>query len=264
MKTHFQIMLEELGQYAVPILTKRKHTKSPYLVGTGTFFRSATDIFLITAKHVVDELEDGLVITSGKNGFIRFPAKMAAFKYSKGSGMDHDICIVQMPNPAIEELHSHFKFVDNSLLSLIDAYDKLTLYAFIGYPHSKNKPKPNSLVKEIKMKPYYYTLREFLDVSRLTTCDKSEKLHVAFSAPLKKTKDVNLQNNIQPPKPHGISGCGVWKIKLSKTTGKVDQCALVAVGIEYLKNNNAFLATRIHSPLMAIKQFEKCLTSQCT
>jgi len=257
MKTHLEIALEELGPYAIPLFSLRQRAKSPYLIGTGTLYRFASEAFLITAKHVADELEDGLLVTSGKSGFIRFPAEMAAFEYSKGNGRDHDICIARIHAEVTQNLHSHIKFVEDKQVSVVDPYDKLTLYAFVGYPHSKNKPRPNLLCKEIEIKPFYYALREFLNIGVLHTIDKCDELHVAFSAPFKKFKDVSLQHDMQPPKPHGISGCGVWKIILNKTTGQVDQRALVAVGIEYIKEDNAFVATRIHSPLMAIRQYNE-------
>ena len=259
MKTHLQIALEELGRYAVPIFAVRMRTQSPYLVGTGTFYRSTSGVFLITAKHVVDELEDGLVVTGGKNGFIRFAPEMAAFEYNEGGGRDHDICIVRIPPEVIENLNTHYRFVQESQVSVVGPYDKLTLYAFVGYPHSKNKPMPKSVSKKVEVRPFYYVVREPIDIGRLHTIDKSEELHVAFNAPFKEFRDISFQNYLQPPDPHRISGCGVWKIKLNKSTGQIDQWALVAVGIEHIKQDNAFVATRIHSPLMAIKKFTEML-----
>lgn len=255
MKTYFQIALEELGHYAIPIFTMRKRSQSPYLVGTGTLYRFGSEIFLITAMHVVDELEDGLIITGGKNDFIRFSANKAAYKYDKNTGRDHDICVIRIHPSLVENLNASYKFVEEREVSAVDPYDKLTFYAFVGYPYSKNKPKPNSFTKEIEIIPFYYLLKEFVDLGKLNTIDKYEDSHVAFNSPFKEYRDFNLQNHIQPPKPHGISGCGVWKIKLNETTGRIDKLALVAVGIEYLKKENAFVATRIHSPIFAIKQF---------
>jgi len=227
----------------------------PYLVGTGTLYRFGSEIFLITAMHVVDELEDGLIITGGKVGFIRFYANKAAYKYDKNTGRDHDICVIRIHPSLVEKLNARYKFVEETEVSAVDPYDKLTFYAFVGYPHSKNKPKPNSVTKEIEIIPFYYALREFIDLGKLNTNGKSEDSHVAFNSPFKEYRDFNRQNHIQPPKPHGISGCGVWKIKLNETTGRIGKLALVAVGIEYLKKENAFVATRIHSPIYAIEQF---------
>lgn len=256
MKTHFQNALEELGSFAIPILTIRKQTKTPYLIGTGTLYRSGAELFLITAKHVIDELEDGFIVTSGKNGFIRFAADMAAFEYSKGNGRDHDICVARLPTEAVQNLHTHFKIIEDGDISTVSAYDKLTFYAFVGYPHSRNKPKPKFTVNEIELKPFYYALRKFRDINELCCTDKNNEMHVAFDAPFKKMKNVNLQHNIQPPMPNGISGCGVWMMHLDKTSGAVYQRVLVAVGIEYIRRDDAFIATRISSALTAINQFK--------
>lgn len=255
MKTHFQFAVEGLGAYAIPILTMRRQLQTPYLVGTGTLYQSGSESFLITAKHVVDDLDDLQIVTSGKKGFIRFPAEIAAFEYR---GIDHDICVIYLPPEVVSQLHSHFKTVGDEDFSDISSYDKLTLYAFVGYPHSKNKPKPTRLVKEVVMKPFFYVVREFREISCLNSSGKTEMTHVAFNAPLERAKDVTLKNQVLPPKPHGISGCGVWMVRLDKTTGVVCQRSLVAVGIEYIQQDDAFIATRISSALAAINQF-KCL-----
>jgi hypothetical protein len=262
MKTHFQTALEALGAYAVPIMTLPKKTQSPFLVGTATLFRFDTELFLITAKHVVDNLDDGLIITSGKTGHIKFSAEMAAFEYEKGSGLDHDICVIRLAPEVEQNLHGHFKIADEHQVSTVLPYDKLVLYAFVGYPHSKNKPKPNAVASNIEWKPFYYALRERRIISELHTADKSEEFHVAFCAPFDKMMDVSLSRRIQPPTPYGISGCGVWQLILNRDTGAVDSCMLVAVGIEYLRKDDAFVATRIHSPLAAIAQFTRILANE--
>ena len=263
MKTNLQITLEELGRYSIPILTIGKRKKSPFLVGTGTLYCSGSDVFLITAKHVIDDLEGGSIVTGGKNGFIRFSADKAAFEYSKGNGRDHDICIIRISTNVIQNLHSFYRFVADKDMSVVQTYDRLILYAFVGYPHSKNKPKPNSMVNMITLKPFYYAVNEFIDINDLAAAvDKSNELHVAFKAPFIEFKDINSLVPMTPPKPKGVSGCGVWMVVLDKYTGIVSQCALVAVGIEYLEQENAFLATRISSPVTAIKLFRDYLAGE--
>jgi len=256
-KSDLQVTLEGLGAYAVPILTIRKLSQTPYMVGTGSLYRVESGLFLITAKHVVDALSDGRIVTSGKTGFVRFDAEMAVFEQSPGR--DHDICVVRLLSAVVESLSPHLKVVEDSQLACVAPYDKLTLYAFVGYPHSRNRPRPRSEVNEIRLKPVYYLLREFLPLRMLTTSDKCDELHVAFNAPSSEVKDVNLEKTIQAPKPNGISGCGVWMIKLNKTTGLVEAPSLVGVGIEYLQKDKAFVATRIDSPIGAIKQFQDVL-----
>jgi hypothetical protein len=251
--------LEELGLYAIPIFTMGKKTQSPYLVGSGTLYRCNGEVFLITARHVVDDLKDGLIITSGRDGFIRFSAPMAAFDYMKGKGPDNDVCVSLFSSEIIENLHPALKIVNENQISSVSAYDKLTLYAFVGYPHSKNKSKPKSLTNQVQMKPYYYVVRESIEFAQLITTDKNSRIHVAFSVPFSKANDINLQRNIQPPDPHGISGCGVWLIELNKASGRIERKELVAVGIEYLKSQAAFIATRIDVAVRAIQQLNEVL-----
>ena len=90
-----------MGYAAIPILTLLRKTQSPFLIGSGTLLRTKAGVFLITAKHVIDELKDGVIITSGKNKFIRFKPQMAAFQYIEGNTLDHDVCVAYVPSRLI-------------------------------------------------------------------------------------------------------------------------------------------------------------------
>lgn len=177
---------------------------------------------------------------------------MAAFEYLPGRDRDHDVCVARLPLEAIHNLHPHFHFVQFSDLSDVDSYDKFTLYAFVGYPHSRNKPRPLRVNEQIKLKPYYYCVREFRKIEELGSKDKYSATHLAFDAPFKLARDVSLERHVQPPVPSGVSGCGVWMIQMDRATGKVLRKSLVAVGIEYLIRDNAFIATRVSSTFPAI------------
>ena len=98
--------------------------------------------------------------------------------------------------------------------------------------------------------PHYYAAREFLDLARLRTPDKDPAAHFAVAAPLKKATDIGFKRQ-RPPEPYGISGGGVWKIELDRETGMARSAHLVGIGIEYIREQNAFIATRIHAAVYA-------------
>lgn len=253
MKTDFQTTVEELGFSSVPIFTIQRQGRTPYLVGSGTYYRHQQHLYLITARHVVDELNDGFISTSGNKGFIRFQPEMAAFNYVMGNGRDHDLCVIRIPDEVVGHIHPQLRIAEVSQVGTVEPYDKLTLYAFVGYPHSRNKPKPHHVVSKLDIKPFYYVVREFRDVATLDSPDKSPELHIGFNAPFEKATDAALQVRVKPPTPKGISGCGVWRLRLNRS-GMVTDCRLVGVGIEYLSVDKAFIATRIEWAISAISQ----------
>jgi hypothetical protein len=256
MKTYFQKFLENLGTYAIPIFRRNKISHSPFLVGSGIIYKYDSEYFLITAKHVIDDLNDDKIIISGKNGFIEFDGEKITYNYIEGKTFDHDVCIIRILTGVIENLHQNLKTINDFEMSQVEPYDKLTLYAFVGYPHTKNKPKPKATLDKINVKPFYYVVREFLDLDNIDSADKSVDFHLAFNFQ-KKFSPVNIFNNISslPPDPKGISGCGVFMIKINPITGNIDKSTLVGIGIEFLDKFNALIATKIISPINLIINF---------
>jgi len=89
-------------------------------------------------------------------------------------------------------------------------------------------------------------------VDEIQATDKSPTHHFAIYYPLKKARDVKGQK-VTAPDPHGISGCGVWKVRVDSNTGALSKPSLVGIGIEYLKSYDAMVATRIGCVTVAQK-----------
>jgi hypothetical protein len=245
-----ETLLVNLGRYVCPIFVKQDiRSRTPHLVGTGTLFQDDDEFYLITAGHVMKDVGDGQLLIGGDNTFIKFRGDQISWEYKQGENIAYDICVIRIHPMVASKLKNFYLFSTPTDISDLAAYNKLILYAFLGYPHTKNKPQPSS-VKQVEVKPYYYVLREFLDMRKLRTLDKNPTTHFALSAPFKRATNINFVRQ-KPPEPNGISGGGVWKIELDPETGLTRSCSLVGIGIEYIREQNAFVATKIHAAIYA-------------
>jgi hypothetical protein len=108
----------------------------------------------------------------------------------------------------------------------------------VGCPHTKNLNEPRSAQGTVK--PYFYVTREFGDLP--AGGGKRPDVHKALLAPLRALSGPEGRL-ISAPGPHGISGCGVWRIKLDPATGIASAPRLAGVGIEYHSREHVFVAT---------------------
>ena len=245
-----EALLQNLGRYVCPIYVKQSvRNQTPFLIGTGTLFQDEDEFYLITADHVLSEAGDEPIWIAGDNSFVRVRGDKISWEYKLGENIAYDLCVIRIHPKIADELRNFYRFSTPSDISNIDAYNKLILYAFVGYPHTRNKPQPAS-ARNVVTKSHYYVVREFLDIRTLNTPDKNPDIHFAFAAPFKRFTNINFIRQ-RPPEPQGISGCGVWKIVLDANTGFSKECSLVGIGIEYLRNQNAFVGTKIHAAIYA-------------
>jgi hypothetical protein len=254
-----EALLSNLGRYVCPIYVKQDiRNQTPYLIGTGTLFQDGDESYLITAKHVIDDALNEQLIIAGDNTFIKVYGEQISWEHKQGKKINYDVCVIHLHPKIADRLRSFYRFSEPTDISDISEYNKLILYAFLGHPHTRNKPQRSS-VEKVMVTPYYYVLREFLDITKLKTQGKNPTIHFALAAPFKKATDINFARR-KPPEPHGISGGGVWKIELDRNTGLAHNASLVGIGIEYLREQSAFIATKIHVAIYAQLMLKEHIT----
>jgi hypothetical protein len=80
-----------LGQRVCPIYRLERNSKGVFLVGTGVPFHTGSSAFLLTAAHVLDELTDDTLVTTGSEQLVRFRYGSSRFAYRRGSSVDVDL-----------------------------------------------------------------------------------------------------------------------------------------------------------------------------
>src|ERR1700687_939718 len=144
-----------LGMRACPIYA-RASSRRHEVIGTGVPVRGQKYAALLTASHVVDQLTDGHVVIGGSHRLLRFPAAVVKFTHSRPApAVDVDVAAIALPAEAVAELSAFYEFTGPGDLGDFDEYSKLTLYGFVGCPHTKNRYDPHKPGAPV-IKPYFY------------------------------------------------------------------------------------------------------------
>jgi hypothetical protein len=237
----FHSFCHSLGDRVCPLYRVKRNR--PFLVGTGVPFAIERFSFIITAAHVLDEIPGNRLVTFGSQKPVLIGGNSISYGYRRALSIDVDLAVVHLPNETAADMRMRFRFTHPNELGDIQPYEKLSFYALMGYPHSKNKPKPSSQ-ESIEAKPLYIVLREFAEFGHLASGGKRDEVHVAFAAPRKHVRNVHFEP-FTLPKPKGMSGGGLWHFKIDPAAGEFTQPRLVAIGIEHHQEEQMFLATRI-------------------
>jgi hypothetical protein len=155
----------------------------------------------------------------------------------------------------LPELAGFYEFTTASEFGEFEEYDKFTVYGFVGNPHTKNRdgPRPSP---ERKTTAYFYVAREFGAIP--DNSGKRSAVHVALQAPLRRFTGPRGQI-IAAPDPHGISGCGVWRIKLNAETAEPSAPQLAGIGIAYHARERVFVATRAAAAAVAVTELWRAI-----
>lgn len=241
-------LFSPLGKRACPLYA-RLSRRGYDVIGTAVPVRGQHFAALLTASHVIDELEDGHVVMAGSRSFLRFPVIAMKFSHSRPPpAVDVDVAAIALPAAAAEELDGYYEFTGAGDTGDFDDYSKLTLYGFVGCPHAKNRDAARGSAQRT-VKPYFYVAREYAALP--AEGGKRSAVHVALQAPLR-TVSGPAGRIVSAPDPHGVSGCGVWKIKLDPATGLPSRPQLVGIGIEHHSQTGIFVATRMGAGAVVI------------
>ena len=223
-----------------------------YLVGTAVPISHAGHHFLVTAAHVLEQSKDGMWITINNIETIAVGGREASYGHVRGRTIDTDIGLIRLSRDQARQMGEEFVFTYFEDVGDVLPYDKLTVYALLGYPHSKHRPKPR-MNHELRVTPQYLILREFENLSEWTGEGKREPVHFALAAPDKKLTDMKGAR-LTLPKMQGVSGGGIWRISINPSTGEIGEPVLVGIGIEHHRKKGAFIGTSIHAAAPLIKE----------
>ena len=245
-----------LSDYVCPLYAK--HHGQGHLLGTGVPLRFAGASVVITASHVLNDSGDRCIYTLGDDDLLNLSGERRAFEHRKTSTIptgveptiDVDLALIVLEPSEAAELSRRFSFTHYKDLAEAQFGDQTSLYVLVGYPFSKNKPTGAS-GNEVKTSALFCLSRQVGSVANSQETGKHSKVHFAFPASPKGTKDMTGTLSTQP-KPQGMSGGGVWRIGLDGAVS-TPLPRLVGIGIEYDRHNNRFICTRIQhvQPMVA-------------
>lgn len=245
--------VKELGRYVLPICLYYGNSRTPFFLGSGIPIVFENEPYCATAAHVADGAHEEQMWIAGNSAFIPLKGPQIRWQYTPGSRPDYDLVVYKLEESDKQSIGPFYGFITESDVSVVGDKDNHTLFGLFGYPHSKNKSRPTSHGKPVNCTSFYYMMNTLVTLADLNGRDKYPGVHFALKAPNKKAVGLDLKAK-QPPDPHGISGCPVFRIQLDPEAGRAKSAHLVGLGIEHHKSDQVFIATRSEWLLYSVKQ----------
>ncbi len=214
----------------VAVLTQVR--QCPTFIGSGAFLELGDHVYLVTASHVLNEIDKGLLVA--RNGFTDISGDCV--RTTPGKGPDFDVAFIRVDADIASEIDAEIIPESKILRSLpIDPY-----VCFSGYPYSRNKQ--GKAVRVGSKSFTSYCLVYAGDTADVCHADfgKSPDIHFAFNY----VEGWNQRGvKTTPPSPSGMSGGPLW---LAKDVSCTSDLFLAGVFIEFhAKKGRIGFATRI-------------------
>lgn len=181
-----------------------------------------------TAMTVGGELYYSLPLTSGKR-----------------QDDSLDIAIVKLNAYVVAKLLENGQdFLNLSQLQTLPVLSKGNVLLIAGYPASKTKIDKKE--KRLKFNPL--VLRTIPYLKNLKSETFAKGFHHIVEFPIKSFRETSTGQKMRAPKPHGISGSGLWLY--------FDNSDPILIGIlsEYHENNSIIISTKIDLYLDLVRQ----------
>ncbi len=243
---------EHRVQRAVSPIYGLDNRDRPQLIGSAVLLSVTPHIFLITAAHVLDENKDTTLYLAGRHE----PIEVAGPSYRvlappSGRRDDNlDVGFILLAGAMVNEL-ARFTVLTPQDIDVDDLPAHHTLYGFVGYPGTRNKPLPG---RKFQLSSAVFVLTP-TPLDRYAPLGLNPLLH--FVADFDRNKLVDRQKGlITGPQPHGLSGGGVWRL------GRHDEFLagshtekLIGIGIEYRESTKVLVGVRMS---LVVASLAKC------
>ena len=231
-----------LGARVAPLYVP-DDAKRAYLVGSAVPVWYGRRAFLITAAHVLRGAAGRPLFTFDDRQTVPLLGGSLAIDHIDGRTIDGDLAVIPLPDEQAHAMGNEFVFTYAEDFGDVTEPDQFTWYAWVGYPHSRNAPKPRKFTK-LEAKPTYVALREHGDLAHPKVVAKHPSYHFALYAPDGRETDFSGRR-YQLPHLRGMSGGGVWRIDVDPRTGEILDPVLAGFGIEHIREREGVVvATR--------------------
>ena len=210
--------------------------------GSGVLFSVSNHYFILTAAHVLDLVDDKIIINNDGEILPVSPQsplpKIAKTTTSHDSRENDriDLGAVKIPDDvAMAFIANGKQFLKVSRVCLQTLKPKVTPLMFCGYPKSRSK---------IHHPRLRYDLVAWgsgaFSPDQVKELQREPNIHIATLFDREHTYHIATQRTIMAPDPDGLSGGGAWVL-----SAKSDDCLLAGIGIEYNAPKKALIATNM-------------------
>ncbi|HYM94027.1 MAG TPA: hypothetical protein VET23_07800 [Chitinophagaceae bacterium] len=210
--------------------------------GCTVLFEFNSSFYCFSNAHVLADsqlgktfflLKDGTTMTVGGELFYSLPISSSQRKDDS-----LDIAIVKLNSTVAEHLSNDGqRFLNLNHIQTLSKLSKENVLLIAGYPASKTKVD----VKEKRLKFNPLISRTIPYLKKVNNETFSHGLHHIAEFPIKSFKETSTGERMRAPKPHGISGSGLWLFPKSINHSPT----LIGILSEYHENNAILISTKI-------------------
>jgi hypothetical protein len=245
--------LDQLLDTACPIFFEPRGLGQMQQVGSGILLQIKSEIFLLTAAHVTDTLQDGTLHIPGKQRITPVSGMFAHIpvpRMASRSDDTADIAYFRLSKELREKLHPSLPIMTRDDIFILDQTLEGDLYTFAGFPWRKSFSECGNVITEA----FTFTGGAVSDKT-YQALGYSPAVHIVIRFRRKKSFSTRYRSVITAPHPAGISGGGVfaWPKDIQERT-EVPNLKLVGIAHTYHKNFHYMAATRLKSYLACIFQ----------
>jgi len=220
------------------------HRDHLHVVGSAIPFDSRGFRFLLSAAHVCLE-DDGSprpLFTMGAEKEWPLVGRRGSWEYKPTRMPDIDIAVIGLDDACADDLQQYYQFTTPADVATLEPRTPLTHFFVAGYAATRNRFR--SVGHGLPSRATFLVARDLVDLSNLQAADKTDEQHFALSVPTMPIRKLG-GGMFHLPKPHGMSGGGVWRFEVDDRSRLISTPRLIGVSIEHHKRENAFLATRV-------------------
>ena len=199
----------------------------PQQIASGVLIKNATKYFLVTCKHVFDNINlEDVVILIGAGLAVRLPNEVTFINDEKDS---IDLALIQMKGARLSGLKSHYSFLPRRYLGFDHIFDEELWYMLFGFRNKKTTREG-----------YAFYVESFGFLTGIKRYKKFEKLGFSYDNNITLEYNRRKQSDFGgdfggvdtrqfgPKDLKGLSGGGIW---LSVAGKKPETYNYILVGI---------------------------------
>lgn len=204
------------------------------LFGSSVLLQIGADVFIATAKHVIDESTKSSLYLDG-------PTELEPLEGDFFACPERDVAVLKLNSDQVAILEK-YRFLEEKYIATNDFISLAEYSVSVGYPASKTTRRHDKNELESQLFSYSNT--------------SVEATNDIVQVPFRKRKNVDALTGaiVMAPKPHGMSGGPMFGVKIGERAiyGRPEP-RLVGIIVEWEKHKQALLATPISIVLAVVR-----------
>lgn len=225
----------------------------PEQVASCVLFKTDNEYFLITAKHVFNNIRISDIIIFLNDGISERLYGDVGF-FVKTRGYDNiDIAIIKLDTKLTEKVKQRYTFLNYKNIDFMHNFDEADTYLLLGFINNQTQLKRN-----VFLSTPFSILTQIKRLSKINDLGLNDIENITLR--YNKRKQAFLFEKIKqfgPSNLTGLSGGGIWHVRQNSIKPNVQYCFLVGIMIEQLigTNRGIVVGTKIFLALEILESY---------